>query len=131
MKRRIQHSVPLLAAVLLSACAAPQLSAPVLDVPAGFKEAATPQRAADGSRWQPARPAEAQARGLWWLAFNDKALNGLIDDATAANANLAVAAARVRQARALAGVAEADRGVQLDAQLGAQRGRASNHALGL
>ncbi|WP_332853578.1 efflux transporter outer membrane subunit [Duganella sp. S19_KUP01_CR8] len=131
MKRRIQHSVPLLAAMLLSACAAPQLSAPVLDLPAGFKEAQTPERAADGSRWQPARPAEARARGLWWLAFNDTVLNGLIDDASAANANLAVAAARVRQARALAGVAEADRGVQLDAQLGAQRGRAANHALGL
>jgi multidrug efflux system outer membrane protein len=58
-------------------------------------------------------------------------LNRLIDDATAANANLAAAAARVKQARALAGVVEADRIPQIGAQFGAQRSRASAVSLGL
>src|SRR4051812_41974050 len=91
---------PLLAGLLLVACGTvPELKAPQLDVPAVFKEAAEPMQAADGSRWKVAQPAESQARGAWWLAFNDPALTRLIDEATQANASLAVAAARVKQAR--------------------------------
>lgn len=121
------------AAVLLAACSAPQLKQPELAVPAAFKESQVPavQTAADGTRWKQGQPAEAQPRGEWWLAFNDPALNGLIDEATKANANLAVAAARVKQARAIAGVAEADRIPQVGANVGAQRGRASATSLGL
>ncbi|MET3133039.1 multidrug efflux system outer membrane protein [Oxalobacteraceae bacterium GrIS 1.11] len=120
---------PLLAALLLAACAAPELKQPQMDLPAAFKEAAQP--AADGSRWQPGRSAEAQPRGQWWLAFNDPALNQLIEQATKANANLAEAAARVKQARAIAGIAEADRIPQVGVDAGAQRGRASALSLGL
>jgi multidrug efflux system outer membrane protein len=71
--------------------------------------------------WKQAQPAEAQPRGEWWLAFNDPALTELIAEATRANANLAVAAARVKQARALAGIAEADRIPQVGVGAGAQR----------
>ncbi|MEO7496867.1 MAG: efflux transporter outer membrane subunit [Massilia sp.] len=114
---------PLLAALILSACSTtPALKAPALDVPVAFKEAQDPVRAADGSTWRVARPAESQPRGEWWLAFNDPALSSLVNEATQANANLAVAAARVKQARALAGLAEADRSVQVGAGVGAQRG---------
>jgi multidrug efflux system outer membrane protein len=121
-----------LTALLLTACAAPEFKQPVIDVPAAFKESASPVRtAADGSTWQPARPAEAQARGEWWLAFNDTALNALIAEATRANANLAVAAARVKQARAIAGIAEADRIPQVGVRAGAQRQQQSDVALGL
>ena len=123
---------PLLAALLLVACAAaPDLKPPHVDLPSAFKEASQPVLAADGSRWKVAQPAESQARGEWWLAFNDPALTALINEATNANASLAVAAARVKQARALAGVAESDRGVQVGAQFGAQRARPSDVALGL
>jgi multidrug efflux system outer membrane protein len=118
---------PLLAALVLAACAAPPLQAPQLDIPSGFKEAA----AADGTRWKPAQPAEQQPRGEWWKAFNDSTLNKLIEDATAANANLAAAAARVKQARAIAGIVEADRIPQIGVQAGAQRRRASDVSLGL
>ncbi|MGZ8301313.1 MAG: efflux transporter outer membrane subunit [Telluria sp.] len=115
---------PLLAALLLAACStAPELTQPEIDMPAAFKEPSQPLVAADGSSWKPAQPAEAQARGQWWLAFNDSALNALIFDATRANANLAVAAARVKQARAIAGITEADRSVQLGAGAGTQRSR--------
>lgn len=123
---------PLLAALILAGCAAPELREPQLDVPAAFKESAVPTlSAAEAARWKPAQPAEAQPRGEWWKAFNDSTLNKLIDDATAANANLAAAAARVKQARALAGVAEADRTVAVNAQFGPQRALASGISLNL
>jgi multidrug efflux system outer membrane protein len=115
---------PLLAALILSACSTtPELKSPALDVPTAFKEAQDPVRAADGSTWRVARPAEAQPRGEWWLAFNDPALTTLITQAGQANANLAEAAARVKQARALAGVAESERSVQAGVGVGAQRGK--------
>lgn len=131
---------PVLAALLMTACAAPEFKQPAMEVPAAFKEsqAAVPseiathvQTAADGSTWKQAQAAEAQPRGEWWLAFNDTALNELIAEATRANANLAVAAARVKQARAIAGVAEADRIPQVGANVGAQRQRQSATSLGL
>ncbi len=123
------------AAVLLAACAAPEFKQPQIDTPAAFKEAQTPavQTAADGTRWKQGQTgmAERQARGEWWLAFNDPALTSLIGEATQANANLAVAAARVKQARAIAGIAEADRIPQVGVNVGGQRNRASAISLGL
>jgi multidrug efflux system outer membrane protein len=113
---------PLLTALLLVACSStPVLNAPAVPVPAAFKESSQPVTAADGTTWKSAQPAEAQARGQWWLAFHDPVLTAMVDEATAANASLAVAAARVKQARALAGLAESDRSVQLGAGVGAQR----------
>jgi multidrug efflux system outer membrane protein len=110
-------------------------------MPTAFKESQAPEAAArdavpvktaaDGSTWKQAQPAEAQPRGEWWLAFNDPALNELINEATRANANLAVAAARVKQARAIAGIAEADRIPQVGIAAGAQRVRQSDVELGL
>lgn len=127
MRKQISTTSTLLVmALLLAGCAAPELKAPQLDVPSGFKEAALTD-----ARWKPAQPAEAQPRGEWWKAFNDDTLNRLIEEASAANANLAAAAARVKQARALAGVAEADRIPNVNVQAGPQRGRASAVSLGL
>jgi outer membrane protein, multidrug efflux system len=124
--------LPMIAALVLAGCAAPELRSPEIAVPDGFKEARMHSAdATDAGKWKPAQPAEAQARGEWWKAFNDPALSALIDDATAANPNLAAAAARVRQARALAGVAEADRIPTVNAQAGGQRGRVSDVSLGL
>lgn len=120
----------LLATMILAGCAAPELRNPQIDVPAAFKEATLAADSSEAARWKPAQPAEAQARGEWWKAFNDPALNRLIDEATAANANLAAAAARMKQARALAGIAEADRSPQVGAQFGPQRFRSSAISLG-
>ncbi|MES2325018.1 MAG: efflux transporter outer membrane subunit [Pseudomonadota bacterium] len=114
---------PLLAALLLVACSTvPELKAPPVDMPSAFKEAP------DGTTWKVGQPAEAQARGAWWLAFNDPVLTSLIEEATRANASLAVAAARVKQARALAGLAQADRMPQVGAGLGVQRSGAEGIA---
>ena len=122
-----------LAALLLSACAAPAFHQPSVATPAAFKEAlvapaASPEAvrsAADGSTWKTAQPAEAQPRGEWWKAFKDSRLDSLIAQATASNQNLSVAAARVKQARAIAGIAEADRVPQVGVGVGAQRARLS------
>ncbi|WP_342119431.1 efflux transporter outer membrane subunit [Pseudoduganella sp. OTU4001] len=124
MKSMIAKGVaPLLAALLLTACAAPEFKQPQVDTPVAFKEGQV-VTAPDGTRWKQAQPAERQPRGEWWLAFNDSALNELIAEATRNNANLAVAAARVKQARAIAGIAEADRIPQVGVGIGAQRSRA-------
>ena len=132
MNNIAQRIAPLLAALLLGACSTtPELKAPALPMPSSFKEAQQPVQAADGALWKRAQPAEAQERGQWWLAFHDADLTALIDQASAANASLAVAAARVKQARALAGMVDADRSIQVGAGIQAQRSRASALSLGL
>jgi multidrug efflux system outer membrane protein len=131
MKKMIARGVPaLMAALLLSACAAPEFRQPAVATPAAFKEAQTAaaaevRSASDGTTWTVARPAEAQPRGEWWRVFHDDALNTLVAEATASNQNLAVAAARVKQARAVAGIAEADRIPQVGVSAGAERSRLS------
>ncbi|HAT33719.1 MAG TPA: RND transporter [Janthinobacterium sp.] len=103
----------LLGAALLTGCGTiPAKAPPELSVPAAFKEAAPPAAAA----------APVQPDGRWWQVFHSLELDSLIAEATQANASLAVAAARVRQARAVAGIADADRSVQVGAQAGVQRG---------
>lgn len=118
---------PLLAALLLTACATPEFKQPGIDTPTAFRESQTPEvvEGVDGARWKPAQPAEQQPRGEWWLAFQDPALTRLVVEATGNNANLSVAAARVKQARAIAGIANADRMSQVGIGIGAQRARPS------
>ena len=127
---------PLLAALLLTACAAPAFQQPQVAVPVAFKEAPADEQeqvrlAADGSSWKPARSTEGQARGEWWLAFRDPVLNDLVLEAGRNNASLSVAAARVKQARAIAGIAQADRAPQVGLGAGAQRSRPSPLEAGL
>lgn len=117
---------PLFMALILAGCATPELKTPDLDVPAQFKEDATAAVAnADAASWKPAQPAEAQPRGEWWKVFNDPTLDQLIADATAANPSLAAASARVKQARAIAGIFEADRIPNVNVEIGPQRARGS------
>ncbi|NNG25271.1 efflux transporter outer membrane subunit [Telluria aromaticivorans] len=117
---------PLLAALLLTACATPDFKQPAIETPTAFRESQTAVvEGVDGARWKPAQPAEQQPRGEWWLAFQDPALTALVQEATANNANLSVAASRVKQARAIAGIANADRMPQVGLGIGAQRARPS------
>jgi multidrug efflux system outer membrane protein len=120
-------------AALIAGCAAPAWHQPAVAVSPAFKEAGagTVLTAADGSTWTQARPAEAKARGEWWRAFGDPQLDALVERAGRASPTLEVALARLRQARALAGVAEADRSPQLGVEAGGQRGRSSPTELGL
>jgi multidrug efflux system outer membrane protein len=129
MNKKIALVVAPLVAALLTACAAPQLTQPRVDVPPAFKEAQV-QTAPDGTQWKPAFPAERQERGQWWRAFHDPELDRLVDAAARDNQSLAGAVARVKQARALAGMAEAERVPQVGVSAGVQRVRSSPLELG-
>jgi multidrug efflux system outer membrane protein len=108
---------------LLAGCSlAPKFERPESETPAQFKELTPAER----GNWKTAQPAEEQPRGEWWRAFHDPA-----PDAIAANQTLKAAAARVSQARALVGVAKADRIPRVDAGFGPSRAKPSGTSLGL
>lgn len=123
----LRHTLtPLTLALVLAGCAtAPEPRDAKLSVPAAFKEAAldtsTTTAAAPQGQWKAAQPAEAAPRGAWWLAFDDARLNELQQQAEAANPSLAVAAARVKAARASLGSAQADRLPQVGLNAGVTR----------
>ncbi|MDB5811536.1 MAG: cmeC [Betaproteobacteria bacterium] len=95
-----------------------------LDLPSAYRE--TPA-ALDGA-WKRARPADDADRGTWWTVFGDSDLAALIEQATVSNASLAVALARVKEARAIAGVVDADRRLQVGAGVGPTRQRDSTES---
>lgn len=115
-------------AVLIAGCSlAPELRQPEVEVPARFKELPPQERGA----WKPAQPSEELPRGQWWKVFDDPVLDRLEEDALAANQNLQAAASRVAQARALVGVAKADRIPQVNAGFGPTRVQPTGVSLGL
>jgi NodT family efflux transporter outer membrane factor (OMF) lipoprotein len=88
---RTLATLPTIAA--LTACSfAPTYQRPATVTPAAFKEA---------PGWRPAAPADAVAKGQWWLLFNDPVLTGLEARVAVNNQNVAAAAAAYEQARAL------------------------------
>ncbi|MDA8138178.1 MAG: efflux transporter outer membrane subunit [Desulfobacteraceae bacterium] len=119
MRSKIFTGVILLAALLFIGCAVgPDFKRPEPDVPAKYSGTAPTVPAAS-----PAAADEALAN--WWLVFNDATLNSLMQQATAANLNLKLAEARVRQARAARGIAAGGLGPTLDATAGYQRSEAN------
>ena len=64
----------------------------------------------------------------WWEALGDETLTALVQRAVAANRELAVAAARVREARALRGAAASGLFPQVEASAGAARYRLSEES---
>lgn len=114
--------------LLLAGCSlAPAFKQPEVDVPARYKELGPEER----GTWKEAQPAEAAPRGEWWKVFNDPVLDHLEAEASAANQNLQAAAARVEQARALVGVAKAERIPQVSAGFGPSRIQPTGVSLGL
>src|SRR5690606_19034458 len=65
----------------------------------------------------------------WWTLFDDPVLDGLVEEALAHNTDVAVAAARVAQARAALRMTNADRLPQLDVEAGATRSKNSADVL--
>ncbi len=96
-------------AVLLPGCAArPDYVRPAVDLPAAW-----------------AAPAgTAAAGGQWWKIYGDAALDRLVEEALAGNANLTLAVARVDEARAQVGLARADQAPTVEA--GFNRSRQQN-----
>ena len=122
------RNVAIVFAALVAGCSlAPPFERPVVETPAQWKELTPAER---GS-WKAAQPAEAQPRGEWWKVFGDPLLNGFESEAIAANQNLNAAVARVSQARALVGVAKADRIPQIDVGFGPSRSKPTGVSLGL
>ena len=122
------RNLAMLLAVLVAGCSlAPAFEQPAVDTPPQWKELTPAER---GS-WKTAQPAEAEPRGEWWKVFGDPTLDQLEADAIAANQSLKAAAARVTQARALVGVAKADRIPQVDAGFGVTREKPTGASLGL
>ena len=104
--------------LMLAGCSTPRPPETVpVDSPAQFREAA----ATAEPHWIPAQPADASERGAWWSVYGDKELDSLIAVATQANPGLTIAVARVNQARATAGLVDADRGLQVAAGVGPTR----------
>lgn len=71
-------------------------------------------------------PAGTAIPDAWWKLFGDSNLDRLVDEALGANQDLAAAAARVEEARALAGFARAEQFPVVDAGGSASRTRFSN-----
>lgn len=87
----------LLVSIFLTACAAgPDYHAPQTTTPDQFP-------GIDGAQFS-----SADVEQEFWKSFNDRQLNDLIDRALAANHDIRIAAARLREARALRGEARLD-----------------------
>ncbi|MFN7961492.1 MAG: efflux transporter outer membrane subunit [Thermoanaerobaculia bacterium] len=101
----------LLPALALAGCASlvPHYQRPELALPPSYSAPAAAAVLADG----------------WWRAFGDPALDRLVEEALGANQDLAAAAARVEEARALLGLTRADRYPELSAGASASRSRFS------
>jgi len=115
----------LAAALLLAGCSTTKPPERVdLQLPSQYREAAS----LDGA-WQVAKPADDSDRGRWWTVFNEPELSNLIDTATDNSPNLAIALARVKDARANAGVVDSARKFQLNGGFGPTRQRDNNTEL--
>jgi NodT family efflux transporter outer membrane factor (OMF) lipoprotein len=89
------------ALLLPAACAVgPDYEAPSPSVPAAYSGL---EAAGEGERSR--AKAEAADLAAWWNAFRDPALVGLVERAVASNLDLRAAAARVREARGVQGIA--------------------------
>ncbi|HYD55801.1 MAG TPA: TolC family protein, partial [Burkholderiales bacterium] len=111
------NKAAIVGALFLAGCAtATQYERPALELPAAWKESAPPH-------WR-----NAAEDGKWWRIYEDPELETVVEEALANNADLAVAAARVDEARALVGEVEAAYLPTVDARAGATRQQLSTRS---
>jgi NodT family efflux transporter outer membrane factor (OMF) lipoprotein len=84
--------------------------------PAGYRES---------QGWQLATPSDREARGPWWIAFQDTTLDTLESQVTDANQDLKSAYARLQEARAQTRIARAGQFPSAIADASANRTRSS------
>jgi NodT family efflux transporter outer membrane factor (OMF) lipoprotein len=114
---RALRACGLLAALGVASCATPpEYKQPALQMPAQWKLEAP---------WREGSPADALPKGPWWQRFGDPELDRLEAQALAGSPNLAIASARLAQARAQLAAADAGRFPQLGANVRASRLRIS------
>jgi multidrug efflux system outer membrane protein len=132
VKRVLLGSLTLLSAALLAAgCSlAPEYKIPSIANSVAFKEAQVTSAATgtegEAGAWKIAQPSDQIPRGRWWVIFDDAVLNDLEEQALAANQNLAAAAARLKEARAVQQAARANLFPTIDAGFGPTREKASS-----
>ncbi|MBC9032304.1 efflux transporter outer membrane subunit [Sphingomonas sp. JC676] len=102
-------------ALALAACAGPRPEAP-------STAAVSPPSDWRGGTAQPG----AEVSATWWQGFGDPALTAIVDAALANNTDIAIAAARVEEARAQFRLSRAQQLPQVDATAGGNRQRALN-----
>ena len=104
-------------ALLFASCATPpEYKKPELAMPAKWKLEAP---------WREGTPSDAAPKGPWWQRFGDADLDALEQQALAGSPNLAIASARLAQARAQLAAADAGRFPQLGANVRESRFRIS------
>jgi outer membrane protein, multidrug efflux system len=112
MVRPLKHSLALLAALLAGCMVGPDYVEPKATLPTAFLEAGEP-----GNRSEPDE--------TWWRSFNDPVLDQLVAQALHSAPDLAIASARLREARALQGIAVAAEYPTANAGAGYDRTRGS------
>ncbi|MFV0663825.1 efflux transporter outer membrane subunit [Denitromonas sp.] len=118
MTKPQKRIAPLLAALALSACAVgPTYEAPAIALPGQFEPAPTSAALA------------TQLGDAWWLHYQDPVLDELMAEALTHNADVRLAAARLEEARAQAGIVDADRYPSVDASVGSRRTRSSEQGI--
>ena len=109
----------MVSALLLAACAVgPDYRRPEVATPDNFV-------GVDATQFS-----TADVEREFWKGFNDEQLNELIERALAANHDIRIATARLREARALRGEARLDLAPTVQGSAGYTRGRASDRQLG-
>lgn len=99
LRRSGRRLLALAGAALLSGCAVgPDFLRPLFDLPSAWSRPQTDTAA---------QPADRVGE-RWWALYTDPVLDRLVDEALANNADAQVAAARVLEARAIAGLTDAD-----------------------
>lgn len=117
---RMRVTLIMLAVAVLSACATvgEDYVKPAVRVPDAFEH---------NGPWKEAAPGDLRSRGEWWRLFVDPTLDDLEARAIANSPTLAAYAARVDQARAVAGIAGSFASPEVVAGVGAGRFRASEN----
>lgn len=109
MKRSFRSLLVTVATFLVASCTlGPDYQRPEVPVPDNYREAT--------------EPGPSIADLAWWELFEDEKLVTLIETALAGNKNLAIAVARIEEARAALGFVRSDQFPNLDGGAGAGRG---------
>jgi outer membrane protein TolC len=112
-------SLGLVVVLLLGGCmVGPDYKKPSVPMTAAFKET-------DG--WKVAQPSDHLPKGHWWQIFGDPELHALVEEVSAANQNLKIAEARLREARAMVRFNRAALFPTISAGLGASSIRESSN----
>ncbi|KAF1720177.1 efflux transporter outer membrane subunit [Pseudoxanthomonas wuyuanensis] len=126
----------IMCALFVSACSlAPKENRPNFEIPSSYGQTSNlTQPVLDASDevgvWKSAEPAEQTHASPWWNLFEDPTLVRLQEEALAANPDVSIAMARIKQARALTSRSEAARLPEISTGFGPTRQRTSGAAAG-